>query len=467
MNNWKLNFKKVLYAQPGTKITLASLEDPNVIKRMQSKKFKEDREKRESGRSFVLRADNAKDGRLSKTRSQYESKNSSKSFKQAFADAEKAGDMWFGYKGKVYRTDKGTRDNRDNMAALYGANLGWTDELKKIEGTQAGADAAAYRRNARVNGATQILSEDVVPVKAERQPLNIKLDPSVRHLQEFEPISLVMKGVPDMLVSGAVKGAKDAYNGLATTYDYATKFGDEAYNNYNRRSQKSSEDYARSVAATNAGLENGYGYGAFNIFGAMKNLDKMDKGDIAGGALHLGMQGLESAALSPAVNKAITRGVDQAATRLAPRIATAGENGTLLTGRYITKGGTVPQGEGRMLNAWNMNSLSKGGNHMTSRGLTTSWVPSDGIVQYGNRSMQRALNEGLLKGIQGYNSAARWGTGAMQNANTGKVFVWHGAPQVGYDVAAENAVAISPYLTGAAAIAGRASENEYNKSLEE
>ena len=118
----------------------------------------------------VLRADHVKDGLYKEERAKEEAQwNKYATASEAIKAAKKANRSWFGYKGKVYRTgaanDWANPGEIERMTQLYGANLGWTDDLKKLNGEQ-GKKAAEYRRNSR--NQTANLSDNVTPVPAER-----------------------------------------------------------------------------------------------------------------------------------------------------------------------------------------------------------------------------------------------------------------------------------------------------------
>lgn len=118
----------------------------------------------------VLRADHVKDGLYKEERAKEEAQwNKYATASEAIKAAKEANRSWFGYKGKVYRTgaanDWANPGEIERMTQLYGANLGWTDDLKKLNGEQ-GKKAAEYRRNSR--NQTANLSNNVTPVPAER-----------------------------------------------------------------------------------------------------------------------------------------------------------------------------------------------------------------------------------------------------------------------------------------------------------
>ena len=118
----------------------------------------------------VLRADHVKDGLYKEERAKEEAQwNKYATASEAIKAAKEANRSWFGYKGKVYRTgaanDWANPGEIERMTQLYGANLGWTDDLKKLNGEQ-GKKAAEYRRNSR--NQTANLSDNVTPVPAER-----------------------------------------------------------------------------------------------------------------------------------------------------------------------------------------------------------------------------------------------------------------------------------------------------------
>ena len=118
----------------------------------------------------VLGADHVKDRLYKEERAKEEAQwNKYATASEAIKAAKKANRSWFGYKGKVYRTgavdDWANPGEIERMTQLYGANLGWTDDLKKLNGEQ-GKKAAEYRKNSR--NQTANLSDNVTPVPAER-----------------------------------------------------------------------------------------------------------------------------------------------------------------------------------------------------------------------------------------------------------------------------------------------------------
>lgn len=106
------------------------------------------------------------------------------SLKEAMKEAKRLGRDWFGYKGKVYRTnsvkDSATQKDKGDKAYLtyiYGSNLGWSKELKNLSGTKQGKKAAQYRENTRNTGIvhkgdldkpdSNVKAANLIPIKKE------------------------------------------------------------------------------------------------------------------------------------------------------------------------------------------------------------------------------------------------------------------------------------------------------------
>ena len=96
----------------------------------------------------VLKVDRTKDASTAYARQQAEAPYNKLAFKDAYALARKNGVRWFGYKGKVYKSDlegKAAKNNLTDMEAIYGNNLGWSGHPKM--GTKASQQArAGYRK---------------------------------------------------------------------------------------------------------------------------------------------------------------------------------------------------------------------------------------------------------------------------------------------------------------------------------
>lgn len=67
------------------------------------------------------------------------------SYKDAYSTAQKSGNKYFAYKGKVYKTDlKNGKDNMTDMMKMYGNNLGW-DKDPKLQTKQSRTAREKYR----------------------------------------------------------------------------------------------------------------------------------------------------------------------------------------------------------------------------------------------------------------------------------------------------------------------------------
>lgn len=96
----------------------------------------------------VLKVDRTNDSSTAYARQQAEAPYNKLAFKDAYALARKNGVRWFGYKGKVYKSDlegNAAKNNLTEMEAIYGNNLGWSKDPKL--GTKSSQQArAGYRK---------------------------------------------------------------------------------------------------------------------------------------------------------------------------------------------------------------------------------------------------------------------------------------------------------------------------------
>lgn len=298
-------------------------------------------------RGSVLKADRTGDTSTAYARQQAEAPYNKLSFKDAYALARKNGVRWFGYKGKVYKSDlegKAAKNNLTDMEAIYGNNLGWSKDPKmKTKASQTARanyrkqiDAKQGNRNATYQGKTNKQASK----EADKQ---ITWD-SADFLDLMSP-QTVMGNFIDMGTS-ALTGEKYT----PSTY----KAG-------------------------------------YNVLGLAKDMHEGNYGNAA-------FRGLDAYLTLGAPGA--SRFIDYAGTRFAPRLTNLSAKS-----RYIPKGGTVQTSGGRTLNNWNLRSLS--GNN-TSRingygmrsmqraaneGVLDRFAINGGInnaTRYGNAAVQNA-----------------------------------------------------------------------------
>lgn len=251
-------------------------------------------------RGSVLKANRTGDTSTAYARQQAEAPYNKLSFKDAYALARKNGVRWFGYKGKVYKSDlegKAAKNNLTDMEAIYGNNLGWSKDPKmKTNASQKARanyrkqiDAKQGNRNATYQGKTNKQASK----EADKQ---ITWD-SADFIDIMSPQN-VMGNFIDMGTS-TLTGEKYT----PTTY----KAG-------------------------------------YNILGLAKDIHEGNYGNAA-------FRGLDTYLTlgAPGASKFI----DYAGTRFAPRLTNLAEKS-----RYIPKGGTVQTSGGRTLNKWGLRALS-------------------------------------------------------------------------------------------------------------
>ncbi len=192
-----------------------------------------------------------------------------------------------------------------------------------------------------------------------------------------------------------------------------------------------------------------------NPYGYVKDLSNIiQAGQRGAGAqiwdstIDLGMRGLDAYTMAGSPGAAAL--IDRVGTKVAPKLGEISFKST-----YIPKGGTMPIVDDagnivrRVPNSWNQMTLTRGGGPMAHTAI------GDGVNTFGQRSMQRALQEGTLEGMSGLNSAARWGNAAWQNANTGTTYVFRNIDGAGnlvgnaYDNAVEAAMQGVPWFNAA------------------
>ena len=251
-------------------------------------------------RGSVLKADRTGNTSTAYARQQAEAPYNKLSFKDAYALARKNGVRWFGYKGKVYKSDlegKAAKNNLTYMEAIYGNNLGWSKDPKmKTKASQTARanyrkqiDAKQGNRNATYQGKTN----KQVSKEADKQ---ITWD-SADFIDLMSP-QTIMNNFIDMGTS-ALTGERYT----PTTY----KAG-------------------------------------YNVLGLAKDIHEGNYGDAA-------FRGLDAYLTLGAPGA--SRFIDYAGTRFAPRLTNLSAKS-----RYIPKGGTVQTSGGRTLNNWNLRSLS-------------------------------------------------------------------------------------------------------------
>ena len=173
----------------------------------------------------------------------------------------------------------------------------------------------------------------------------------------------------------------------------------------------------------------------YNVPGLAKDLVEGNYGDAA-------FRGLDAYLMFGAPGA--SRGLDWAGTRFAPKLGTMGPKSA-----YISRKATEPivdetgKTVGRQLNSWAQRAISGNG--------------TSSVRTFGQRSMQRAANEGMLDRFAingGMNNATRYGNAAVQNSKTGTTYIYrnsvNGQP-IGnaYDNAIDAGVnGISPFLFG-------------------
>ena len=140
----------------------------------------------------------------------------------------------------------------------------------------------------------------------------------------------------------------------------------------------------------------------FNPFGYAEDLAN-------GNVKNLALRGLDtytSLGMPGAANA-----IDKVGTKVAPRIVAE-------RFKYIPKGGTEAVVDeagnivGRRLNNWNWWSLTRGPRVKPPKGGFAHTAMGDNTVQYGTRSVQRAVNEGTLSELP---SAARYANSGIVN----------------------------------------------------
>lgn len=348
----------------------------------------------------VLKADRTKDSATAYARQQAEAPYNKLSFKEAYNQARKNNVRWFAYKGKVYKSDlegKGVKNNLTDMEAIYGNNLGWTNDpkMKSKASQQARAgyrkqiDAKKGNRNAVYKGKTN----KQVSEEADRQ---VAKSWGPNHQVDF-----VDALFPTTAIGNAVSAATSSMMG---------------------------EKWTPRIYAS-----------GFNPLGYGKALTRVFDGDVAGGLAEGAVRGVDAYAtlgMPGAANM-----VDKGMTRFAPRLLPVSSKS-----KYIPRGGV----ENGTLSKWNWNSLARGG----SRAKQSSWFKGTrSVTEGGRRSMQRAANEGFqFTGFKGADKAGQWATNFGQNTNTGTAYFFRGAP-TSYDVAADRAVQLTPWLGAPADVA--------------
>lgn len=298
-------------------------------------------------RGSVLKADRTGEASTAYARQQAEAPYNKLSFKDAYALARKNGVKWFGYKGKVYKSDlegKSVKNNLTDMEAIYGNNLGWSKDPKLQTKASRNAraqyrekiDAKKGNRNATYQGKTNKQASE----EADKQ---ITWD-SANFLDLMSPQS-VMGNMIDMGVSSLT---------------------DEKY----------------TPTIHKAG---------YNVLGLAKDIHEGNYGDAA-------FRGLDAYLTLGAPGA--SRALDYAGTRFAPQIINVGQKS-----RYIPKRGTVITDGGRTLNNWALRSLS---GNSTSRingygmrsmqraaneGVLDRFAINGGmnnVTRYGNAAVQNA-----------------------------------------------------------------------------
>ena len=258
------------------------------------------RDKGTEWRGSVLKADRTGDTSTAYARQQAEAPYNKLSFKDAYALARKNGVKWFGYKGKVYKSDlegKAAKNNLTDMEAIYGNNLGWSKDPKmKTKASQKARadyrkqiDAKQGNRNATYQGKTNKQASE----EADKQITWNSAD----FIDLMSP-QTVMGNFIDIGTS-ALTGERYT----PTTY----KAG-------------------------------------YNVLGLAKDMHEGNYGNAA-------FRGLDAYLMLGAPGA--SRFINYAGTRFAPRLINLSEKS-----RYIPKGGTVQTSGGRTLNNWNLRSLS-------------------------------------------------------------------------------------------------------------
>ena len=318
---------------------------------------------------------------------------------QAYNRATKEGKGLFAYKGKVYTTGNKVSNNEKLMyQKYYGEKLGWGNN-KNIHNSASRKARANYRNEEEAK-------------KAFNDPKNKRQRPETNSSANEK----ADKYANAVALNGGEFGDM-AYTALTNTpiavtrasYDWATgkEFNPTQYMSYQK-----------------------FGFDPFGWIGALENAQQGDWSDVVD-------RGVDAGAwlIAPAVGRGVATVVDKVATKFAPRIANLGPKSA-----YINRGGTVVDEAGnRVLNTWNQNALKGKGTLFNNTGTKL----------YGQRSIQRAVNEGALDQFAvngGFNNATRYGTNLLQNVNTGTGYVYSGGAPVMYDVAADAAVNTTPVL---------------------
>lgn len=389
--------KRILFAQGGTgnlkRFKYAS-SDGKIVKEFDTKEEAEAYRKKIGKPGVIRDYKGASNGTVVKTnranekataydRQEIEKPYNNLSLKEAYKKAQSSGNQFFGYKGKVYRTDlKNGKDNITDMIKIYGNNLGW-DKDPKLQNKSSRTAREEYRKRVK----------------------------STNNSRPVKPLE-----------------TNSSANSKADAYEKATWNGGKGFTDLmmpNNVIMKLGERAADGLFGTNYSNNKIYRFG-LNPFGISEDASEGNLGGLALRGLDaytwLGMPGA-------------SQFVDRQLTAHAPKLLEVAN-----TSKYVPKGGL----ENGTLNKWNWNSLAKWGSPATRdsyrRGIRAT------VTEGGRRSMQRAANEGVeIGGFKGFDKARQWATNFGQNTNTGTTFFFRGAP-TGYDIAADRAVQLTPYI---------------------
>ena len=344
----------------------------------------------------VLRASNVNERSTRYNREQEEKQYNGLSFKQAYEKARSNKVKYFGYKGKVYSSDlKDGRNNMTEMMSYYGNNLGY-DKDPRLQNKASRRARENYR-----NRELRVSSPKVDKEAEKRKELErVKKESLAQFAKDFNAAKFVDAVMPTNLLGNTVDAGIDYVSGE----DYTPRIHKSGFNPFG---------YAEDVTNGNVGGL------------AVRGIDAYTT---------LGMPGARKV-------------IDWAGTKWAPQIFNISSKS-----KYIVKGGTDPVVDeagnviARVPNKWNVWSLTRGSRNPGVAGESAHTVAGESIKEYGNRSVQRAVSEGVLPATdKGAASTARWANAAWQNANTGDVFFFRSPGVHPYDYAIDKAIEVVPY----------------------
>ena len=312
--------------------------------------------------------------------------------KDAYKAAQKSGNKYFAYRGKVYKTDLNNgKDNMPDMIKMYGNNLGW-DKDPKLGTKKSMAARAQYRKDTK---ATNWNRNANYKGKTNKQA-SAEADKKVA--QTWNERDFVDAILPATAVGNALNAAGSWMSG--------EKFTPKIF------------------------------HSGLNAAGGMADL-------MEGNWSNVGERALNAASIfgGPWIGK----GVKWLGVKAAPKITTVSDKSRYLFNTPGTKIGTkfLEDGSGKVLNNFAEGAISRGNGFRFGTGASS----------YGRYSIQNAIDQGVLNGNKVLPKVSQWANTAVRNGNTGTTYFYRNVDKAGnliahpYDAAVDNAVKLFPWLS--------------------